>query len=189
MNAESLLTRVKRGERLTPHELNWVRQSLVERMSDEDKYTLIHVLWKSRDRESEDLIRAHLTDGDEMVRRIALQTLADLFPRDDIFDLAVASLHDPSAYVRMIAASAVGTLGATLVSRAGEAAAVLLQRFERSHIDDDPERVAYYDGLLNLMEIPWNIRPLPTRPLRAKDIDTAVIAAARELATRSKDRE
>lgn len=179
MKAESLLARVKSGHSLTSHEIDFVRRALTDKMSDEDPYTLIHVLWKSEDRASRELIAPFLHGDDEMVRRIALQTLTALFPTEEMFDLAVASVNDASKQVRMAGATAVGRLGASLPRRRSEAARLLLERFEQQR--GDVEWEAYYEGLLDLTQTPMNRRPLATRALRAGDIDAAVITAARAL--------
>lgn len=67
MNGASLLIRVKRSEQLTKPELDFVRRSLRDGNTQDDTYTLIHVLWKSYDPQSRNLIWAHATDSDEMV--------------------------------------------------------------------------------------------------------------------------
>jgi len=183
MNADSLLMRLKRGERLAEREIDSVRRALADKGTSEDKYTLVHVLWKSGDVQSRDVIKAQLVDADEMVRRIALQAVTELFPDDEAFDLALNSLRDPSQYVRMAAATALGSLGATLPARSAEAARLLLEFFVRRQAEMGPEWEAYYEGLLELMQVPQDRRPLATKTLRAGDIDNAVIASARRLAS------
>ena len=184
MNVDSLLMRVKSGERLAEREIDSVRRALADDRTAEDKYTLIHVLWKSGDVQSRALIEARLLDADEMVRRIALQAVTELFPDDEAFDFGLNSLRDPSQYVRMSAATALGSLGALLPARSAEAAAHLLEVFEERQVEMGPEWEAYYEGLLELMQVPQNKRPLATRALRAGDIDLTVIASARHLASR-----
>ena len=185
MNAEALLSRVKRGERLTEREHDFVRSALADERTREDKYTLIHVLWKSYDTRSRDLIWAHASDPDEMVRRIALQALTELAPSEEVFNLALRMAHDSSKYVRMVAATAIGTLGALLPQRVAEAARFLLENFERSQSTADSEWESYYEGLLDLVQVPQDRRPLATSQLRRGDIQSEVIATARSLAARS----
>lgn len=185
MNAESLLNRVKAGDRLTERELDVVRRALADERTQEDKYTLIHVLWKSSDSLSRSLIWAHASDSDEMVRRIALQALTELTPSEEVFNLALRMSEDPSKYVRMVAATAIGTLGALLPHRAAEAARCLLENFERCQSDADSEWESYYEGLLDLAQVPQDKRPPATRELRAADIQPEVIATARSLAAHS----
>ena len=185
MNAETLLDRVKRGDRLTEREVDFVRSALAEVGTPEDKYTLIHVLWKAYDVRSRALILAHATDPDEMVRRIALQALTELAPSDDVFNLALRMAGDSSKYVRMVAATAVGTLGALLPRRTAEAARFLLENFERCQAAADYEWESYYEGLLDLVKAPQDKRPLATRDLRSADIQPEVIATARSLVIRS----
>jgi hypothetical protein len=185
MNAETLLDRVKRGERLTEREVNFVRSALADERTQEDKYTLIHVLWKVYDARSRALIWPHAADPDEMVRRIALQALTELAPSDEVFNLALRMAEDSSKYVRMVAATAIGTLGALLPRRAAEAARFLLENFELRHSAADSEWESYYEGLLDLVKMPRDKRPLATRDLRSADIQPEVIAVARSLAAHS----
>jgi hypothetical protein len=185
MNVDNLLSRVKRGERLTERELDFVRRALADQRTQEDSYTLIHILWKACDARSRDLFWRHATDSDEMVRRIALQALTELAPSEEVFNLARRMAQDPSKYVRMVAAPAIGTLGALLPQRAGEAARFLLENFERRQSNADTEWESYYEGLLDLVQVPQDKRPLATRELRSADIQPEVIATARSLATHS----
>lgn len=185
MNAETLLQRVKGGARLTERELDFVRRTLADERTQEDKYTLIHILWKSHDPPASNQIWAHATDSDEMVRRIALQALTELVPSEDVFNLALRMAEDRSRYVRMVAATTVGTLGAQLPKRAAEAARLLLENFERCQSNADAEWESYYEGLLDLVQVPHDKRPLVTRDLRSSDIQPEVIATARSLAAQS----
>ena len=185
MNAQTLLCRVKGGERISERELDFVRRALADQRTHEDKYTLIHVLWKAYDRRSRNLIWTQATDSDEMVRRIALQALTELTPSEEVFNLALRMAQDPSKYVRMVAATAIGTLGALLPQRAAEAARFLLENFERRQATADSEWESYYEGLLDLVQVPQDKRPLATRELRSADIQPEVIATARSLAAHS----
>ena len=185
MNPESFLSRVRRGERLAERELDFVRRALAAGRTPEDKYTLIHVLWKASDAQSRDLIWAHATDPDEMIRRIARQALAELAPSEEVFALALRMTQDPSKYVRMVAASAIGALGALLPGRASGAARFLLENFESRQSKADSEWESYYEGLLNLLQVPQDKRPLTTRDLRSADVQPEVIATARSLAAHS----
>jgi hypothetical protein len=185
MNPEVFLKRVKRGERLTEGELGIVRGALANAGIHEDQYTLIHILWKASDRRSADLIWAHVLDSDEMVRRIALQALSELVPSDQVFELALSMVQDPSKYVRMVAATAIGTLGAVLLNRAPQAGRLLLENLERCQSESSTEWEWYYEGLLELLQVPQDRRPLATRELRSADVNPEVIAAARSLAAHS----
>ena len=185
MKAEGLLTRVKRGERLTERELDFARHALADQNTREDTYTLIHILWKACDTRSRDLIWPYASDPDEMVRRITLQALTELAPSEEVFNLALRMAQDSSKYVRMVSATAIGTLGALLPRRAAEAARFLLENLERGQTTADSEWESYYEGLLDLVQVPQDKRPLVTRDLRSADIEPQVIATARSLAANS----
>jgi hypothetical protein len=185
MNVEALLSRAKGGGRLTSREIAFVRRALRDERTREDKYTLIHVLWRADDTESRDLIWSRASDPDEMVRRIALQALTELAPSDEVFNLALRLAQDPSKYVRMVAATAIGALGALLPRRAAEAARFLLANFERRQSTADAEWESYYEGLLDLLKVPQDGRPPATKDLRSVDIQPELIARARSLASRS----
>jgi hypothetical protein len=120
-----------------------------------------------------------------MVRRIALQARTELAPSEEVFNLALRMTQDPSKYVRMVAATAIGTLGALLTRRAAEAARFLLENFERRQSTADSEWESYYEGLLDLVQVPYDKRPLAPRDLRSADIQPEVIATARSLAAQS----
>lgn len=183
MNSDALLSRVKSGQQLTRVELESVRRTLSDPNSRDDKYTLIHILWKAHDTDSWDFISSHTANSDEMVRRISLQALAALFPTGEVFDLALHLSHDPSKYVRMAAATAIGTLGTRLQERTADAARFLLKNFEQSI--GTSEWDSYYEGLLTLAQVPEIRRPLATRELDVKDVDPEVIAKVRALAAGS----
>jgi HEAT repeat protein len=183
MNCDALLEKAKKGQTLTDEELSWARQALVAPREACDPYTAIHVLWKTRDRRSRAQIASAVTSADEMVRRIALQALAELWPSEDIHDIAIQLMNqDESKYVRMAAATVVGDLGASLPQRAPRAAFELLKALEASNAPKGPEWESYYEGLLNLLRVPVSARPPATAPLNPRDIDPAVLAAARALA-------
>lgn len=183
MNCDALLEKAKRGEALADEELSWVRQALAVRTEACDPYTLIHILWKAGDRRGRPLVASAVVSADEMVRRIALQALAELWPSSEIHDVAIQLLNqDESKYVRMAAATVVGSLGAALPHRASRAAAVLLDAFEASSVTGGSEWESCYEGLLNLLCVPVSARPPAATALSTSDIDPAVVAAARALA-------
>ena len=128
------------------------------------------------------MIWAHTSDSDEMVRRIALQALTALAPSEEVFNLALRMAHDASKYVRMVSATAVGTLGALLPQRAPEAARFLLENLELRRSNANAEWESYYEGLLDLLQVPQEKRPLATKALSVADIQPDVIAAARSMA-------
>jgi HEAT repeat protein len=179
-----LLSRVKQGGQLAVQERDLVRRALADQSTPEDKHTLIHILWKARDAQSGTLIWARVADEDEMVRRIALQALTELTPSAEVFNLALRMAEEPSKYVRMVAATAIGTLGALLPQRTAEAARFLLENFERRQATADAEWELYYEGLLDLVQVPQDKRPLATRDLRMADVQPEVIATARSLTAR-----
>lgn len=183
MNPESLLSRVKEGGRLTERELEAVRGALAEG-ERHDKYTLVHVLWKARDSASERLVWACTDDSDEMVRRISLQALSELSPSDDVFCLALRMAEDRSKYVRMVAATTIGVLGASMPRRTPEAARCLLEKFDQHRSAGDPEWEYYYEGLLDLLGVPVQKRHSVNRELRVTDIDAELIGTARSMVPR-----
>jgi hypothetical protein len=175
MEAEVLLQRLESGDRLSRAERDWVRQTLEEALPDEDEYTLLHVLRKDRDQASKTLIQRCASSGDEMVRRLALQALSDLFPNDETWITVMAGVRDRSPHVRMAALTRIGDLGAALPNRRAEAAAFLVDEFERLRRRRGPEWESCYQGLLNLTSWPYNKRPLATRALHESDVNPEVI--------------
>lgn len=180
MDAVSLLKKLQTGGHLDECEIASVRRALSADPT-QDRYTLIHVLWKASDLQSFHLIKQHLIDTDDMVRRIALQTLVDLFPSDDTFDISYRMTHDQSPYVRMVAVVALGGLGASLPHRTSDAVRLLLEGFERLLRDHDQEWEYYYEGLLNVTGAPMIDRPSSTRDMSVGDVRSDVISAARRL--------
>lgn len=114
MNIDELLARAKDGERFDERTLRILRDELSNDDSRVDTYTLVHVLWKAGDVNSTPIIARTTTHADEMVRRIALQALAELEPSERVFELALTMASDSSKYVRMAATRVVGTLRAAL---------------------------------------------------------------------------
>jgi HEAT repeat protein len=179
----ALLARVKRGDRLSSAELEDVRNELSAARAGADPYTLIHILWKSRDETSRPLVASSIASGDEMVRKIALQALAELWPSPEIHKIACQLLRDdPSKYVRMAAATVVGDLGAAMPERASQSAQVLLGAFDSMTSARGPEWEACYEGLLNLLRIPAAARPAAARPLSMSELDPTIVEKARAIA-------
>lgn len=175
MNLDALLEQAKSTGRISPADLRNVRDALRTGDPRYDRYTLLHIIGKADDRESAGLVRSFLQCGlddpedDGMVRRIALHVLGIMWSTADVFDEARRmGEEDPSPFVRMIAASALGHLGAVHVARRRDAAVALLTGFRRTN--EEPEvREAYYFGLLELLQIPMEQRPMPGRSFRASD--------------------
>lgn len=183
MSLLSLLERAKNGEALSRTDLESVRSILTRPVDQADPYTALHILWKCRDLESKPLFMASLESADEMVRRLALQALAGLWPSEEIFERIEGMLvSDPSAFVRMAAATCMGDLGAQLATRRSQAARGLLTAFQAGERLRDPEWESCYEGLLNLVGVPPSDRPLASRPLAVVDIDARVLAQVRRLA-------
>jgi HEAT repeats len=182
LDDETLLRQVKKGEGVPEQELALIRERLAARVTSQDKYTLLHILWKSHDLKAKDVFVLHLGDGDEMVRRIAVQAFTELWPSEEAFQIARRMLRDPSKHVRMAAASSIGELGAVLRQRTADAAVLLLELFDSLQSEGGPEWESYYDGLLNIANVPYSKRPLATRPLSRSDVDEDVIRHARALA-------
>jgi hypothetical protein len=180
---DEFLARVKRGDKLSSTELDDVRNALSAAEASADPYTLIHILWKSGDERSRPLIASSLADRDEMVRKIAIQALAELWPSAEIHEIACQLLlDDPSKYVRMAAATVVGDLGAAIPEQASQSAQILLRAFDGMTSTRGPEWEAYYEGLLNLLRMPAAARPAATRPLCPEDLDSKIVEKARAMA-------
>lgn len=185
MNLQPLLDRAKSGQPLGGAELLALRDALGSKDSLLDPYTVIHILWKARDQGSRDMLVSSLAHEDELVRRIAVQAVADLWPSDDAFWLICTSFEqDPSKYVRMAAATAIGDLGAAQPTRAPQAAKLLLDGLSRQP-REGPEWEACYEGLLNLVQWPVANRPPATEPLKVADFEQCVITAARNLVSKN----
>jgi hypothetical protein len=88
LDDETLLIRVKKGERIPEQDLALVRERLAAPFTSQDKYTLLHILWKSHDLKAKDVVVLHLGDSDEMVRRIAVQAFTELWPSEEAFQIA-----------------------------------------------------------------------------------------------------
>jgi len=182
LDDETLLIRVKKGERIPEQDLALVRERLAAPFTSQDKYTLLHILWKSHDLKAKDVVVLHLGDSDEMVRRIAVQAFTELWPSEEAFQIARRMLHDPSKHVRLAAAASIGELGVELRQRTADAAALLLERFDSLQSEGGPEWESYYDGLLTIANVPYGKRPLATRSLHRSEVDEDVIRHARALA-------
>jgi hypothetical protein len=188
MNVNLLLNRLKNGMSLSTSDIEAVRDALAQSGSNEDPYTLIHLLWKSRDLASERLLKnylhweSHYADDDGMVRRIALQAVADLWPSEDTFSVVSERLqHDSSGHVRQAAASVMGDLGRSLPSVRKASARILLDRFNSLAPQGGLDWEASYEGLLNLIGVPFDDRPSAARQLRLDDVRRDIVDAAERI--------
>jgi hypothetical protein len=192
---EALLGKAKRGEKLPESVLSSIRHQLEIGQFETNPYTLIHILGKARDHQSTPLICRYLHYGvndrqaqepdlnnEDMVRRISLQVLGLMWKRAEVFDAAAdKAFHDPSPYVRAMAATVIGTLGAAFPILKRHAARLLVQGLERRHIERDIVWEAFHDGVLNLLGVPANQWPPATRPLKEEDIRWDIIEKAKEV--------
>ncbi len=183
MDPSGLLKRAKAGESLRREELEWIRGELNQQQGRQDPYTLLHILWRSKDLDSVTLFEQALLSSDEMVRRIGVQALGDLVPNEDTFLLTSRLFRrDPSVYVRAAAATAIGDIGARTPALRSRAATILLDVFNSHETARDYDWEASYEGLLNLLRVAPRDRPPSSRPLQPDDVRADVLAKARTAA-------
>jgi len=192
-----LLDDLKAGIKPSNEILQSIRNQLLTCQFKDDLYTLIHILGKSHDIQSRKIIETYLfyythtcindiaidIDDGGMIRRIALQVLGRMWGIPEVFDIAAdKAFHDPSLYVRMMAASVIGHLGSLHATLTPKAAHLLLQGMSRR---DEEREVweSFYEGLLELLHIPIDEWPSAAKELTDEDIRWDVIARANQLAS------
>ncbi len=125
-----------------------------------------------------------------MIRRIALQVLGRMWQIPEVFEIAAdKAFSDPSSYVRMMAASVIGCLGASYKSLAPRAARLLLEGINRCDPETPEVWESFYEGLFELLQIPINEWPPATTQLSKTDIRQDVIARAKQVAGDGNERE
>ncbi len=189
-----LLTRVKRGGRLSNLELDAVVSGLESGTTDEDPYTLLHIIGKTGNQSLAPLVRRYLTvglddpsddDNKDMLRRLAIQILGQWWKRRDVFEsVAKAAFEDRSPHVRMIAASALGDLGLEHPQLRSQAAALLLKGLGGYGKEDRYVWGSFYDGALTLAEVEYSRRPLRPEELTPERLDEMVLKKVRSYAGR-----
>jgi hypothetical protein len=187
-DAEAVLSAVKGGRTLSGKTREAIRRQLASRACGADAYTLIHILGKADDTESKNIIESFLDFGladpsdDGMVRRIALQVLGQMWELPETFEVAAHKVFDdPSPYVRAMAAAVIGSLGARYLYLRSKAAQLLIRGFEQRSTEREIVWESLHDGLLDLLDIPYSERPLPTRGLKEQDIRWDILEKARQL--------
>jgi hypothetical protein len=191
---EGLLTRVKRGDRLSDSELGAVRNALESGRTDEDPYTLLHIIGKAGNESLAPLVSRYLTvgldnpsddDNIAMLRRLAIQILGQWWKRRDVFEsVAKAAFEDPNPHPRMMAASTLGDLGLEHRELRREAAALLLKGLEGYGKEDRYVWGSFYNGALTLAEMEWSKRPLRPQELTPERLDAVVLRKLRSYAER-----
>jgi HEAT repeats len=189
---QELLARVKQGGRLSDSELNAVRSALESGTTDEDPYTLLHIIGKTGNQSLAPLISRYLTvglddpsddDNVAMLRRLAIQILGQWWKRRDVFEaVAKAAFEDPNPHARMMAASTLGDLGLEHPQIRRKAAVLLLKGLEEYGIEDRYVWGAYYSGALTLADVEWSKRPLRPHELTPERLDEMVLNKVRSYA-------
>jgi hypothetical protein len=189
INYDRLLEQVKDGLKPSDTVRNTIRRQLLSRQFETDPYTLIHILGKANDIESLPLIRNYMdfdtgdADSDDMVRRIALQVIGRMWALPEAFDLALTkAFHDPSPYVRAVAATIIGFLGSRYPQFQSRSAAALLDGLSKRNELGDYTWKSFYEGLLELLQVPLAEWPSTSAPLKEEAIRTDLVAKAKALA-------
>jgi hypothetical protein len=184
-----LLDRVKEGHRISDFELAAVRRALTMR-TDDDPYTLLHILGKAGDVSYTPVIEKYLTYAiddpldDGMLRRLAVQILGQWWKLREVFNaVAKSAFDDPSEFVRAAAATALGDLGRAHPDIRAEAARMLLKGLDRYGAEDREVWGSFYEGALTLADIAMNKRPLRPGDLTPELLDKEVLAKLRDLAS------
>jgi hypothetical protein len=189
---QELLARVKQEGHLSAPELNAVRSALESGTTDEDPYTLLHIIGKAGNQSLAPLVSCYLTVGldnpggeDDMLRRLAIQILGQWWKRHDAFEsVAKAAFEDPSPFVRSMAASALGDLGLEHPQLRSQAAALLLKGLEGCEEENRHVWRAFYNGALTLAEIEYPNRPPRPNELTLGGLDEKVLKKIRGYAGR-----
>jgi hypothetical protein len=189
---QELFARVKQGGRLSDSELSAVRSALESGTTDEDPYTLLHIIGKVGNQSLAPLVSRYLTvglddpdDEDDMLRRLAIQILGQWWKRRDVFEsMAKAAFEDPSPHVRSIAASALGDLGLEHPQLRSQAAVLLLKGLEGYGKEDRHVWGSFYNGALTLAEVEYSKRPLRPEELTPGRLDQMVVKKVRGYAGR-----
>jgi hypothetical protein len=191
---QGLLARVKKGGALSASELDAVVTALQSDDADADRYTLLHIVGKTRNQELASLVTRYLTfglddptDDDDMngmLRRLAIQILGQWWKRRDVYGaVAEAAFSDPSDHARMMAASTLGDLGLEHADLRSDAAALLLKGLESYGNGNRHVWGAFYDGALTLAEVEFAKRPLRPAELTPERLDQGVLEKLRSYAT------
>lgn len=180
---EKMLAEVREGRQLTEIEAAEICSLLRDRSGCADPYTLLHILGKGDERGATELILQFVEFGkddpedDGLVRRIALQILADWWCLEEVFEIAAQmAFSDPSPFVRAVAASAIGRLGHAH-HRLRSSAAALLLRGVKDRAEECPEVwESFYDGMLELAGVPPAKRPYRSGGLTPEDVDPGILS-------------
>ncbi len=186
---DRLLEQAKEGKRLPDNAVTSIRQQLSTGRFETDPYTLIHILGKAGDKESLPIIKEYVdfdtgdAESDDMIRRIALQVIGRMWAIPEALDLAISkAFSDPSKYVRAAAAKIVGFLGSRYPQLKAKAAAALLDGVQRRNELDAYTWESFYEGLLELLEVPVFDWPSRLAPIKETDVRRDLIERARRIA-------
>ena len=183
MDYEQILQSAKQGEAVKPEILDSIRDQLESGRYKADPYTLVYILGVAEDKSSHKILwRLVRTNSDEMIRRIAIETLTSRWGLHEYFPIAIACIKEDSApEVRDAAAIGIGFLGSRHADLRQRAASVLLSGFESSCPHDIVSAESYYCGILELLDIPLDERPSPFKDFTVDEIRWEFVDQARML--------
>jgi HEAT repeat protein len=186
---DHLLEQAKEGKRIPDKAVRSIRQQLSTGRFETDPYTLIHILGKAGDKESLPIIKGYVhfdtgdAESDDMIRRIALQVIGRMWALPEALDLAISrAFNDPSKYVRATAAKIVGFLGSRYPQLKSRSAAALLEGVEKRNELDGYTWESFYEGVLELLEVPVSDWPSRLTPIKEADVRRDLIDQTRRIA-------
>lgn len=180
---EQLLSQAKQGIVPSPEDLRDVRFQLEKEVPSADLYTLIHIVGKAKIKSLKNLLVKYTTfhqgEDSEMIRRIAIQVLGQMWDDRDAFGIAAEkAFNDPSELVRMIAATTVGHLGARYPDLASQAGHLLARGFHETLGVDQELWEAFHRGLLYLFDVPVQQHPNAANQLKPSEVRWDLLARA-----------
>jgi hypothetical protein len=154
-----------------------------------DPYTLIQIIGECRLKTAFEVVASYVDyqsgdeDGDEMVRRIALQVIGRKITDIRAFGIAEGKVReDRSPYVKAVAATLLGFLGAKYPDLRSRAARLLLEGFERrGHLEAEVWE-SHYEGMLELLNVSPTEWPDPTTDWDESTIDDSLVLRIRAIA-------
>jgi hypothetical protein len=183
-----VLQEAKQGVKPSADMLRCIRSQLGTGRFETDPYTLIHILGEAGDISSLPIVCRYTDfdsgdeESDDMIRRIAVQVVGRMWAVPEAFDIAVKkAFEDPSKYVRSVAATILGFLGARYPNLKQRSATALLQGLSQKDSLDPYTWESFYYGLLELFEIPAQQWPSVASRLNESQIRLDLIERARSL--------
>ncbi len=189
LNYLALLDQAKEGTPLPSSVLDDIRDQLITGEFRTDPYTLIHIIGRSKDLASKDIVSTYLDyrsddpDDAALIRRLTVQVLGRMWALREYFPVIASKAFKENAYVRAVAATALGFLGSTYADLKPEAARLLLKGLQEYDPSAPEVRKAFYVGLLELIDAPFSKWPAVASTLKEDDIEQAVLERAQDLAS------